>query len=478
MNHCRNKASGPGCSLMLQARSLLLLAAALAGGLAHAACTFSTKFWEYRDNAPVRSVQKPPGFTGREFGTLMAPVPVRTAGTELDPGFDGDYLAVAGSSPSEVILLRFSKSDDLVDGELFARVPAPVPADFFDSGFAASIAGAPLWQDGTHLRPGCTIVGVPGRSRIEIFDIGGTSHPHPIPSLAGAGSFVDAVVRDSGAPVDGFVVGGSSGAVFVPASMATEGQPLEVTPPVTPPAAISGVASGSVGAGHEPWLAVGSDGRVFVFLYSPAASRYELEECIESGDPGFGTVVAAGDADGDGVEDLIISSRADIAGRYDRVAVISGARFDGNFTSSPSTCTDPGSMDMEPDLVVELSCTDVEDRDVACGDGSMFGSAVAVGNLDADGPPEIIVGAPGAGVDGTPGAGAALVFQASSAGPVSALRTSAAQEDQHLASSVAVLSIAGRDEVFVGMPTGEKVLLYYCSGAGTDTSPPGDNFCR
>jgi hypothetical protein len=298
-----------------------------------------------------------------------------------------------------------------------------------------------------------------------------------------AGTTLDFIIPDPAQPYAGLVVGGEGGAAFVPGDGSLGEYLLEVPPAIGQPAVVESVSSGALGTGAMPYLAVGSDGRVDIFRFDTTSDGYLLDECIEDASAGFGTVLATADADGDGLEDLLIGAKADAPGRYASVMVLSGERFAGPAGPAPSSCVQASSINAAAGLLGLLVCADLPSRDIVCGADPAFGASIAVGDLDAAPPAEIIVGAPGAEVEGKSEAGTALIFALDPANPMSptllsGLRIASPSAEDHLGNPVAVLDIAGRDEVFAGMPDEGRVLLFYCSGAGDDTHPPGNRFCR
>jgi hypothetical protein len=451
-------------------------------GLGLASCTLSTKFWEFDDKAPVRSSGAPSSFRGDDFGTVMAPVSLPATLPSVGEGFVGDYLAVAGTAPSELIILRFSDGEDLEDGRLFLRYPYEFDDAFDDSGFGASLAAAPCCP-GPTTAFGCIAVGVPGAGRIDIVDVAGAGASYTVSAVDSAGTTLDFIIPDPDQPYAGLVVGGEGGAAFAPGDGTGGEYLLEVPPAIGQPAAVESVSSGDLDAGTMPYLAVGSDGRVDIFRFDTVSDGYLFDECIEDPSGGFGTVLATADADGDGLEDLLIGARADTPGRYASVMVLSGDRFSGPPGPPPSSCVQASSINAADGLLGILGCADLPSRDIVCGADPAFGASIAVGDLDATPPAEIIVGAPRAEVEGKSEAGTALIFSLDPANPMGAqllsgLRIASPSAEDHLGDPLAVLSIAGRDEVFAGMPDEGRVLLFYCSGAGEDTHPPGNRFCR
>jgi hypothetical protein len=297
------------------------------------------------------------------------------------------------------------------------------------------------------------------------------------------GLYVDSLITVPEMPVSGFITGGTLGAVVASADMFST-QLLDIPAAVPAPTEVTAVSSASLGEASMPYLAMGSMGRVYVFLHDASLPGYVFQECIEDSAAGFGSSLATEDADGDGLEDLILSSRPDVAGRYDAVAVISGARYDRPAGPAPSSCIGLAAMAPADHLLGVLRCLDFEQRHVACGADPLFGASVAVGNVDGEGMPEIIVGAPGAAVEGKEEAGSALIFSLESRDgtgsfpPLSALRVADPKAMSSLGASAAVLNIDGRDEIVLGMPGSSRFYVFYCSGVGSDTSPAGDELCR
>ena len=463
------------------------------------ACTFVTKFWEFADSAPVRVTSKPPAYKGGYFGTVM--VPMSAQGEPY-----GDFLAVAGTAPSELIIYRFATQTEVIEGEIYQRFPSDFPENFHDKGFGAAIDAVPKWHDGSRERLNSFVV-VNSRERwITIVDVTNSYVEHNMEYVGMDLASVATVTKGADAWVEGFVVGAHNlcepdtacpgKAVYVPSSLNTS-QVISLHEEVTDNSTIGlndemgcSVASGMTG-GDMPYLAVGSKKRVYIFLYDNTDGHYVFEQCIDGNNNGFGTHLFTGKADnGDETEDLFISSRMtdfdergrplDMAGRYDKVAIVSGSRFTGDPTMPPDSCVSLDDIRGDGDLISTLSCRDVPGDEVQCGGNSLFGSSVAVGNVDGEGQPEIAVGVPGASVDGKESAGSVIMYNADGADPdpVGALRTASPAKETYMGTSVAALNIAGEDEFFASMPDEEKILLFHCSGLGTDTPDHGDKICR
>ncbi|MFH1438578.1 MAG: FG-GAP repeat protein, partial [Pseudomonadota bacterium] len=442
-------------------------------------------------------------YKGGYFGTLMVPQSI--------PGgdFEGDYLAVAGRPPSELVIYQFSSVGEIMDGDINDRFPAGdrMDDDFNDSGFAAAIDAVPRWHDGARERLNSFVVVDSSDRWLTIVDLENSYVDHEMTYVGMDLASVATVTKGAGEWAEGFVVGAHNHcapgdacpgkAVFVPGTLNTS-QVISLHEEVTDNSTIGlndelgcSVASGMTG-GDMPYLAVGSKKRVYIFLYDDTAGHYVFEQCIDGSANGFGTHLFAGKANNDdGIEDLFISSRMkdfdergrpdeEIDGRYDKVAIVSGSRFVGDPTMPPAACVSVDDIRDDGDLISTLSCKDVPGDEVQCGGSSYFGSSVAVGNVDGEGQPEIAVGVPGASVDGKENAGSVIMYNAVGAdpAPVGALRTASPAKETYMGASVAALTIAGEDEFFASMPGEEKFLLFHCSGLGTDTPDHGDNICR
>jgi hypothetical protein len=159
------------------------------------------------------------------------------------------------------------------------------------------------------------------------------------------------------------------------------------------------------GDGHKdlivgtPLSDVGSSyaaGHVFVFLGGPsfdATSDFTLRDPVPEAYANFGTAVATGDLNGDGIDDLVVGADDADAGSTNNVGeafvFLGGNPFN---TVSDFTLRDPA-----PER------------------SAIFGSAVAIGDLNGDGKKDVIVTAPLSNVESAISAGQAFVFLGGSA---------------------------------------------------------------
>ena len=155
----------------------------------------------------------------------------------------------------------------------------------------------------------------------------------------------------------------------------------------------------AVGAPRENWGAVIDAGAVFVLLGSDnglTALGQQVRTQDDGGIPGdadpddhFGSSLASGDFDGDGVEDLAVGSPGEQVGgesEFGLVHLLPGV----------------------PGLGVSSVASAMLDRSQLAGlaaSGDRFGAALAAGNFDGGSAAELVIAAPGAEVAGADSAG-------------------------------------------------------------------------
>lgn len=201
--------------------------------------------------------------------------------------------------------------------------------------------------------------------------------------------------------------------------------------------------------------------RVLVISYDPAAPGRPAEKfisraCIESPDADieFGAKLALGDVDGDRKPELFIGSDPTTTDGKHKLYMYRGRGLPAR--ASGSGCAAWG------EAAVEVRCPNVED--LGCEEAG-FGAAFAVGDFDADGHGDLIVGAPYTSVAGLSEAGAAYIFPGSDDGLVAGEAIALTQPAQrgHFGWAVAALHTQDRDEPVIGAPGREEAYVFMCT---------------
>jgi hypothetical protein len=456
-----------------------VLGAFLALGLGLGGCNW-TIFDDFQADAPTRVTDEPDDYRANGFGGVMA----YTTG----PFFDQEVSQVLVSAGADTPLVTYAGWDggawSFESLTELCKTSGDCPAS---TGF--DLVGIPLWRvddpDGPFRV--CFLATVP--------EIGGFEVSCAAPAVRERGEFFSA----DGA-LQGLELGASAAALgsglagVAPLGVAILGAPGadeeagavywseddgEVFRFSLPEGVIEAgsrlgaeVAATSLGSGDEALVAAWAAGnaslppQVLVFFLDEDGP--ELRACLEPPDgaegAGFGQALAFGDLDGDGRRELVVGGDADANDRGETVWVYPGDGLPENGVDACQGWETPE----QP-----LSCPELDE--VACEDNG-FGDALAVGDVDADGVSDLLVGAPLSDVDGAVNSGAVYVFLGGDGGP-------SGQEGQLLVDSspnggeeigrevLAVPSAFGvepRAEVVAGAPGGDRVYQFLCVPAELD----------
>jgi hypothetical protein len=459
-------------------RTIVLLLALAAG------CT-ALDFFGFRDDAPLHVVSRPDGYPTALFGAQIAPT-FYHEGDEI-----ADLVAVSGGRSTPTIFYRLSSGGDLVDvADPWDEYLMSDKGAAESAGSGAALAGLPTWADrrdgALSLVTGCVAIGEPDAQNVHVdCEQGGTELDLPgadtgEADVAGFGREVAAIRPTNGA---GWLLAASSDrfvTVFSAATSTDRSAPMYPAFDGGPDRPIVEVAAGAL-ADRRIFVAAatadeenGVPPRVHLFLEdAPASPGFTEVACVDRPDEaGFGGAMTTGDLELDGDDELIVSAGA-AEGRVDAVYVYEVADLAAAAPTCAGDAPGPTAIAVPGDGPLDVSCR----PDGACD----FGAALAVGDLATDdGGPELIVGAPGARVDGKSGAGAVYVFRGAdlmadgTAEVAGRVADSAPEKGQRFGGGVAAAAMAGREELIVGAIGKGKVFIAYCTGVGEDIEDGAD----
>lgn len=460
---------------------------AILGASLVAACS-AYDFLSFREDTGLYVINRPDGYGTVLFGTHIT-------ATSTDKA---DFIAISAGQSHPTIFYKLSEDGKLVDPDDPWQEHLgdnDEKAELEGSGSGAALAGLPKW-DGT--REGCVAIGEPLQNQVTvkceqsnlIMDITGPtdfqqfgSHlasVQPIRGgawlLAGAGQYRTAVFS------------GDNGNQHSATLQATEPGGSRTGEVVTIAAGrVAANTSGRTCADGCAYVAVTTHNkstgrrRVYVFAQSsPYARSFEQAGCIErSEDSGFAGSMATGDLDGDGDDELAVAAGYD-TNRADKVYIYRPMDIIRDYDNGVSDgfCQGTGPA---PVATAEPGQGPL---DVECDQDCNFGATMTIGDISTDdsGCEELIVGLPGATVDGKKNAGAVFVYrwkdaadldsgQAPMAGQVA---DSYAEREHRFGGGLAVAPMGGRNELIVGATGKGHIFIAFCTGVGTNLDDGGD----
>jgi hypothetical protein len=452
--------------------------------LAAAGCT-SFDFFGFEENAPLHIVERPEGYPSDSFGAELAPTSSVADGDQID------VLAVAAGEGYPTVFYRLAAGGKLVDVEdPWRDYQLDSKSQAQGDGSGASLAGLPRWdRGGGQYRHGCVAIGEPmvadGHGRVTIVCednptllIEIMSSNSPITDEQQRQRFGQRLAAVRPLAGENWLLAVATTRVVVVYSSVEEHSELAV------PSYGSGDFQGEIIE-----LAAGrlADGSIFLaattvdelevyrlHLFTqlgPNSAAFDDVACVNrSGAAGFAGEMVAADLDRDGEDELLVSA-AGVEGRDEVVHVydvddLASAGLECNSEEVPLlTAIEPGDGPL----------------DITCEEGCDFGVALAVGDIATDDSgPELLVGAPGAKVDGKHDAGAVFVYRGAEivdggqpevAGRVA---LSSPGGGQRFGGGVAVAPMAGRNEAIIGLTGAGKLAIAFCTEVGEDIEEGAD----
>jgi hypothetical protein len=229
------------------------------------------------------------------------------------------------------------------------------------------------------------------------------------------------------------------------------------------------VATGGIGRPNDPVVVVAS--------IDPSGGVVR-HACLRGRGVGFGSALAMGDLDEDGVPDLAIGAATIVSDvvvtqpMEQPIRIWSGHAL---VAASAAGCEDPPSTTLAPTRSID--CATDNTSGFTCGGGTAgytaYGISLAIGELNGDTHADLIIGAPLSGLRGQ-NAGALVVLAGGgtidSLGVAdhSVLTYSSLQAGAALGTHVATVPGVDRAEILASAPGNGRVALFFCSGLRGD----------
>ena len=429
-------------------------------------------FGDLEDGAQIRDLEKPDSYPVDGFARVVH-------------GFDGTLngmaasrVAITGGAGTPTLVFPIWDGDALsISAHVYDVCDDPNDCGV---GTGAAVAGVGTWRGGLMPDELCVAIGAPDANEVLVrCEVGTLQLISTPPGAIGFGASLAAtgLAMESFGTLGGAIAGapqtnGGAGAIY---RVLNSGSAVEIDVSAATLVADSqlgrSVAAVAVDA-DTVWIAAGAPvaGRVLVFVLEPdgmGMPSTQLRACLEDPSPQYGQALAFGDVTGDGLPELFVGGAADAAGRLDGLHMHTG-------TGLPVTEGCQGWVQPR----IEIACPATAGIDCTA---SGFGSALAVGDVDADSDGDLVVGAPFSTVDGQANAGALYVIPSNGSdldpANAKALTHSNPDPDDELGRSVTtvrtVLDGVARHEPVGGAPGRNDALVFLCSGLASDSLAVG-----
>lgn len=443
----------------------------------------SLDFFSYQENTGLLTIEKPKGYGSIKFGARLAASSTSNA----------DFMAVSGGEAQQTVLYKLTDDEKLNNMDSpWKRYPVNNEKDevLLETSAGASLAGLPIFFNNGQRVEGVLAIGQPKSKSVKLL------RPYDEKEAAfkssnGQKGFGRVMTAIRPGVLDQWIlaVASNNGFELVSDGLKSNGTR---TDPVSGIGGknytINALAGGWFGTVDEPdrlFVAVATSHSTeagYVYLYGTESSivqTFKKTACITATDEnGFGESLLASDINGDGIDELLVSSSTQNS------VHIFDVRDIGAMAEEADGCMVLGE-DVEP--LLTLGPKEGE-WDIVCKKECEFGAALALGDIatDDDGP-ELIVGAPGATVEGSSKAGAVYIyrgfsFEAGDGGVTelsggklaSQVMTSSPKSDNKFGSSVIIAPTGGRNELVVGAPGAGKAYVVFCTDVGEDIEKGAD----